>query len=385
MSLKGIPERVKMRLWGRAAGRCQYDGCNRSLWLDRLTKVEFNTAYIAHIIGEQENGPRGDTELSEKLRADISNLMLMCDEHHRLIDREDVEGHSVERLRAMKRSHEERIELLTGIHPDKKSEIILYGARIGEHHAPLSYERVVSAMVPERYPASSRPIAMSLKNSCFVDLEPDYWFIEGEHLQRQFDQQVKTRLAEGQVCHFSIFGIAPQPLLIKLGTLLSDIPSADVYQLHREPPDWKWQAHRAGFEYKIIESKNCYPTVGLNLSLSATISNERISEVLKGPHSVWTITIDQPDNDFLKSREQLEMFRSQLRKLLNQIKARHGEHATIHVFPAVPVSVAVELGRVWMPKADLPLAIYDQNRKCGGFVFALKIIKEMNNLGDQRC
>jgi hypothetical protein len=26
----------------------------------------------------------------------------------------------------------------------------------------------------------------------------------------------------------------------------------------------------------------------------------------------------------------------------------------------VPVSIAVELGRVWMPKADLPLIVYDE-------------------------
>jgi hypothetical protein len=31
----------------------------------------------------------------------------------------------------------------------------------------------------------------------------------------------------------------------------------------------------------------------------------------------------------------------------------------------VPVSVAVEIGRVWMPKADLPLQIYDQSKQDG--------------------
>jgi allophanate hydrolase subunit 2 len=39
----------------------------------------------------------------------------------------------------------------------------------------------------------------------------------------------------------------------------------------------------------------------------------------------------------------------------------------------MPVSAAVELGRVWMPKADLPLVIYDQNTSLGGFVKALEI------------
>jgi hypothetical protein len=33
--------------------------------------------------------------------------------------------------------------------------------------------------------------------------------------------------------------------------------------------------------------------------------------------------------------------------------------------------VAVEIGRVRMPKADLPLKVYDQNTKNGGFSEAL--------------
>ena len=57
--------------------------------------------------------------------------MLMCDEHHRLIDKIDVQGHPAERLQLMKASHEARIELLTSLQEDKKSHVLLYGANIG--------------------------------------------------------------------------------------------------------------------------------------------------------------------------------------------------------------------------------------------------------------
>ena len=93
MSVTSVPEKVRTRLWGKAAGRCQYEGCNKPLWIDELTKFEFNQSYVAHIIADKPGGPRGDTELSELLKADISNLMLMCDTHHRLIDKEDIAGH----------------------------------------------------------------------------------------------------------------------------------------------------------------------------------------------------------------------------------------------------------------------------------------------------
>ena len=59
--------------------------------------------------------------------------------------------------------------------------------------------------------------------------------------------------------------------------------------------------------------------------------------------------------------------------MLNRIKAAHGEAAVLSVFPALPVSAAIELGRAWMPKADLPMLVFDQNRALGGFVAALEI------------
>jgi len=373
MSVSYIPVKVKIRLWGKAAGRCQYDGCNKPLWLDTLTKSEFNTAYVAHIIADQPDGPRGDVVLSQKLKADISNLMLMCDGHHRLIDNEDVEGHSVERLRIMKNKHEKRIELLTSISEEKESHVLLYGANIGQQNPVINWQKASLAMAPEWYPAEKTAIELGMKNSSFCDHEELYWATEREHLGRQFSGVLKNRLAIGDIGHFSVFALAPQPLLIELGRLLSDIPSAEVYQLHREPPNWLWQENPAGFDYIIREPAKINSEVAINLSLSANIDNSRITRTIGRDVAIWELTIDKPNNDFLKSREQLQAFRQCFRRLLNNIKIKCGETAQIHLFPAVPVSIAVEVGRVWMPKADLPIKIYDQNRKANGFVYTFEI------------
>jgi hypothetical protein len=373
-----IPEKIKTRLWVLTGGRCQYEGCNKPLWQDELTLLQMNTAYIAHIIAVEPNGPRGNNDLSPKLATDISNLMLMCDEHHRLIDREDVEGHPVERLHEMKRKHEERIELLTSIQKEKKSHVLLYGANIGDHSTHLSWRKAAIAMVPEFCPAENQAIELSWNNSSFKDNESIFWQIERKHLQRQIRQKVKDRLQNKDIEHLAVFALAPQPLLMEFGRLLSDIPAAEIFQLHREPPDWKWQEHPEGFDYILQEPEIQKKTVALNLSLSATVDNSRITSVLGNEISIWTLTIEKPNNNFLKSREQLSMFRKQFRLLMDRIKARHGQDIVLHVFPAVPVSVAVEIGRVWMPKADLPLCIYDQNRKLNGFMKALMFPDDPN-------
>lgn len=103
MSQTEITDKIKCLLWARSAGRCEYEGCNVELYQDLLTAKQVNKAYIAHIYADSPGGARYDSIESPKLKKDITNLMLLCDTHHRLIDKEDVAEHPVERLHTMKR------------------------------------------------------------------------------------------------------------------------------------------------------------------------------------------------------------------------------------------------------------------------------------------
>ncbi|WP_241776685.1 hypothetical protein [Bacillus pseudomycoides] len=181
---------VRYRLWGKAAGRCQYRGCNTPLWIDGLTKAEFNSAYLAHIIADKPDGPRGDVQLSPLLNKDISNIMLLCDVHHRLIDKKDVEGHPVKLLKEMKKEHEDRIELITEMDMDRKTHVVLFGTNIGDHGSPLNKNSVYAALkIEKRYPAHAEPIALNLNNSLFKD--DDEFF--GRLKQEIYDNNLKKK------------------------------------------------------------------------------------------------------------------------------------------------------------------------------------------------
>ena len=130
MSQTNIPQKVKLKLWLAAGGRCEYRGCNIPLWQDSLDLKDMNKSYLAHIVADTPGGPRGDPIFSPQLAKDVSNIMLLCDEHHRKIDREQVAEHPVVLLQGMKKEHEERIELLTSISPLSKTHVVLYGANI---------------------------------------------------------------------------------------------------------------------------------------------------------------------------------------------------------------------------------------------------------------
>jgi len=338
-----------------------------------LTKTRFNAAYIAHIIADKPGGPRGHKKLSEKLKSDFSNLMVLCDAHHRLIDKHQVAEHPVKRLRAMKQEHEERIELLASLQPSSRSEVLLYGARIGEHGSMLSFDQAVQGMLPDWYPASSDALQLGMVNSTFEDREPEFWRIESKNLRRLVRDRVKQRLELGDVQHLSVFGRAPQPLLVLLGSLLTDIPSAEVYHLFREPADWRWREDPEDFKLIVKKPRGIQGPQALVLSLSATIKKDRIEAALGSKAAIWTITVPEPKHDAIPSRQGLSQFRQCVRLLLDEIKAKHGQDTELNIFPAMGVSAAIELGRVRQPKADMPFKIYDQNSKLGGFQYALTV------------
>ena len=374
VSSSKIPPSINKLLWVQAGGRCEYPGCNKLLYRDSVTKARSNCAYIAHIVADKPDGPRGDQEQSPKLAKDISNLMLLCDEHHRLIDRERIEEHSVELLRSFKKRHEDRIERVTAIDQQYQSLVVLYGANIGERTSPVTKEAALKALLENgHYPETSEPIELGLQNSMFEDGEPVFWEQEKTNLYRQFKEYVKPLLQKDKP-HLSLFAIAPQPLLAYLGHLVSDLPSIDLYQRQREPDGWLWYTDG---DNKLSVQKATASTanidVALVLSLSATITPDRIRRVLGNNATIWTIEANCPSVHYLRTKTQLEEFSHVYRKVLDQIKARHGHDARIHIFPAVPHTIAVELGRCWNPKADLHLTIYDQHNGRGGFVKALEI------------
>jgi len=154
---------------------------------------------------------------------------------------------------------------------------------------------------------------------------------------------------------------------------LTDKVPAEVYQLQREPISWRWQGDSNGFSYHVVPPEKMNGDPVLVISASAKISSNRITEVLGGNISLWELTIDQCHNDFLKSRAQLSAFRKTMRKLLGRIADAHGQSTPLKIFPAMAVACAVELGRIRMPKADMPWIVYDQNNKVGMFVRALEI------------
>ena len=361
-------------LWGRAAGRCQFHGCNKALWKSEVTNEKVNVAQRAHIYSFSEGGPRGNEGIKKEELNDFDNLMLVCYGCHKKIDKETDGGrYTAKLLKEWKRNHEDRIELVTGIDPSKKSHVVLYGGNVGDDNVNLNFADAASALFPKRHPAEHREIGLSLSGNVARDDTRRFYDIEASNLIGAFNEIVRPSLRNKKIKHASIFALAPQPLLILLGTLFNDISAAEVFQRHREPePSWVWAKRGSKLNIEVHRPFNTTEKPALVIAMSDFVDDRRITDVLGEDVSLWKVTVTHPSMELIKTRAQLTEFRGVTRDLLGEINRLHGLEKRLHVFPVMGVSTAVELGRMRMPKASMPWQVYDQISG-RGFVPALSI------------
>lgn len=359
---KQLREVTKLLVWGRAAGRCQFKNCRKALDHDLIAgKAEVNAAYLAHIVASSPNGKRGDPKRSHELADDAANIMLMCDVHHRIIDGETTwQNYREPLLLQWKKEHEDWVDLVLSSSLESRSHILQFSAPIGPNETAVPFDDCVNAILPQRSPAEKRPTEIKVKGMHFQDKDQTYWGIQPQVLRDGIAQNIRGRFENGDIRHLSIFGLAPIPLLMELGRLISDISDVDVYERHREPAQWKWPEDGPEVSFSRTKGRSGPKHVALKLSVTSYIADDRITDAIGDDVSIWEISSDPQLQGVIRHKDDLSRYRATVRSTLDEIKNIHGMDVRLSIFPAVPVSCAIEFGRVWQPKAHPVVEIFDQ-------------------------
>ena len=357
MSKTTIPQKVKAELWWRAAGRCEFKGCNKPLYLHGITMDNCNLSNCAHIIGDSENGPRG-TKDSKILAQNFNNIMLMCPECHHYIDNEGVGKYDAQTLFDMKKKHEKRMEYLTGFKEDLQANIVTYSANIAEHMPQFAFPELQKALLPDFYPTSTDMIQLGVNFYAGEDWD-SYWKREEENLVHFCKSRVLDCIDRWEYKRIALFGLAPMPLLVRLGTMLNNKHNVVVYQKQRSG-GWKWPKTDDTIDYIIHRpcKEDGVPVLVLSLSFSII---ERVKKENAGA-SIWEITINNPNPDFLQSEKMLYDFGRKIEMILDEI-SKTSSHQAINLYLAAPAACCIEFGRVWMQKANSPIKIFDYDIK----------------------
>ena len=106
---RNYPQKTTKALWGMSGGQCAFPGCAQAL-VEPATEKSSNLVLgeVCHIFARSPGGPRWESGLTEEELNAPENLILLCPNHHRLVDGQHA-TYPAETLREWKHSHEARV------------------------------------------------------------------------------------------------------------------------------------------------------------------------------------------------------------------------------------------------------------------------------------
>jgi hypothetical protein len=279
----------------------------------------------------------------------------------------------------MKRTHEERIRLLTEMSDDAETVVLRVVGGIRGAPVEIAREAVQAAVRADgRFPRYRFALA---GDDVEVDLsrlpddgDPAYWEM-GVRAVRQAAEQLQR--AQQPVRHLSVFALSRIPLLVALGFFLDDkIPTA-IYQRRRDGTgDQGWgfdpAAPLVSFQSRRVGGAEESTRVALAVSVTAPIGADVVHSVPDSIVYELSPASAPPGRNLLAARESLDAFADAYHRFLATVENDHPQCEAIELFVAAPASAAVQLGRGIMREAQPPLHVYDRISD-GRFELALSL------------
>ncbi len=375
-----VTETVARRVWTAAGGRCSI--CNRYLLVDEHTGQAVFIGQLAHIVGatKAKGSPRGDEPLALPDRAMAANLMLLCNDQHKVVDDGTLwKTYSFERLRELKAEHEADIRRLTGLRKRNKSTVVRLVGQIRGNAVDLSTDAVVGTLLEQQlFPDTS----LHDGDDFLVDVRQlpgeqegaaYYWQAAEAELRRRMSP-LRKYIVSGSIEHISVFALARIPLLVLLGTLLDDaVPLVVNAKDRSSPTGWGWKGRDGSPVTFAVETTQGAGDPVVTFSLSAHVQPSALPPELAG-RPIYDLRPAEaaPSVELLRNAADLAAFTSCWRDLLTQLERNH-RGRPIAIVPAVSVTAAVNIGRALMVGAHPALNVYDLEPTTSSYAHALDV------------
>ena len=117
----GITSKTRKILWGKSGNKCSFPDCKKDLVMEESeTDAPSVIGEEAHIVAKKEKGPRGKSKLLKEQRDEYNNLILLCPDHHKIIDDQE-NTYTIDLLHKYKKDHKNWVR--SNLSLDKKEEI----------------------------------------------------------------------------------------------------------------------------------------------------------------------------------------------------------------------------------------------------------------------
>lgn len=252
-------------------GYCMFEGCGEKLDIDYLTGESGNYSYLAHNVASSESGPRGIIYLSEQLSDVPRNVLLLCDKHHRLIDRVAYANYPASRLTQMRNEFQVNAEkLLEGLSYDPIPVFSVLWPVGGHVVSPPEMKDIAGCL--SRLKARIKGTLNNLSGN-----ERRY-ISKPERFSKEMDEIVVEEANDiiNQSKDFgyraALFAFGPMPALVGLGASIGNKSEITPMLRYRDGNNWMWpQTAKIEKPYEITGLKE--PTNSNDVTLLVALTH----------------------------------------------------------------------------------------------------------------
>lgn len=344
---------TKEAVWRDSFGRCMFAGCGEKLDYDELSGTAGNYAYLAHNVASSEQGARGIPVLSEKLSDNPNNVLLLCDKHHRLIDKVAASDYPASVLSTM-RSEFSTVanSLLDGL---KNQPIPVYAVLWpvnSQTVSPPSYLQIANSLSVIKRRMHEQINVLSNNEELLTDSPETFWSLMPIVIKTAADKIIQQTKDFG--FNAALFGFGPTSALIGLGAKIGNKNSVTPMLRFRESGSWLWPAiEPVGEFYEIDGIENLGIGTDFIINIALTAEPESLveaSKLVSERTEAQIITIRAKKlfmgNGAIPHPEDGKAFTTALQSLFHKLKSTYGAQ-TIHLFPCASNAASVFIGQAY--------------------------------------
>lgn len=384
---KAISTLTASKVWNDAGGRCMYRGCGLDLGSTPLTTKLARIAYLAHIVASDPDGPRG-SENSHALSDDPENILLLCDGHHRLIDRVDVNGHPEPYLIQMRDEHTARVRVLLDSLQYPTAQIITLLADLAQVPTNVSKSELYGSTLSRNLgplPEIRHVIRRTQRDD---RSRPGFWenfLCEHDADIRELISYTSNRPSQTSSLTpdtLAIFPLHLVPVLILSGRIVGEARNVELFQYDRDSKKWCWPKQDASptstFKISHEAHSSCdFNEAILSFELTANLDEnslpKELAQVVKEKKIGWVrISNSSPSHNCINSKDQLDAFSVLARQAIRTIQDSWCSQK-VHVFGISPACTLFKFGQMLQAGNHSIYRVYDRPDGSQPFTPALDI------------
>lgn len=177
-----------------------------------------------------------------------------------------------------------------------------------------------------------------------------------------FKNEIEPILPEYKEDIICYFGLAPIPLAVHLGLLMSSFTDVKVYLKHHTEMNWKWPSISVPAptitglpSEKFLAEGN----VTLRFGTSYVVHPESTSELVIDPLKDVNLSAAKTGIDIFGSQEDLRLYVEKFRYVIDEIKNHLPKANGVHLFASIPVGLAFMIGQQINTNVHRPLHVYE--------------------------